>query len=317
VSRRVTIPSPLEVKTPMTMQATAHILMCRPQYFAVNYAINPWMDPSSWAREARVLAATARREWSALHRALQNADAQIELVPSAPGLPDLVFTANAAVVLDGKALLARFRHPERRAEEPRFAATFRKLQARGVITSVRTLPDDVTLEGAGDCVWDQARNLFWMGYGPRSDEAARHAVAEEFGTEVLALRLADQSFYHMDTALCPLPGGEVMYVPGAFTAEGRAVIHERVPHEQRIELADEDARQLAANAVALGGTLVLYACSESLRGRLAERGYRVHATPLGSFLRSGGSAFCLTLRLDRRSAQDSAQEQRERVGTAA
>src|SRR5262245_8441223 len=221
------------------MQVNAHILMCRPQYFAVNYAINPWMDPSSWAREARVLAATARREWSALHRALQNAGAQIELVPSAPGLPDLVFTANAAVVLDGKALLARFRPPERRAEEPRFAATFRKLQARGLIASVRTLPDELTLEGAGDCVWDETRNLFWMGYGPRSDEAAKHAVAEEFGTEVLALKLADPSFYHMDTALCALPGGEVVYVPGEFTDAGRRMVRGGEEEDFRMSVRDE------------------------------------------------------------------------------
>jgi N-dimethylarginine dimethylaminohydrolase len=287
--------------------------MCRPQYFAVNYAINPWMDPSSWAREARVLAATARREWTGLHRALLDAGAQIELVPAKPGLPDLVFTANAAVVLDGKALLARFRHPERQAEEPYFAATFRKLQARGLVASVRMLPEQVMLEGAGDCVWDDTRNLFWMGYGQRSDEAARHVVEEEFGVEVEALRLADPSYYHMDTALCPLPGGEVLYVPEAFTPAGRAIIQDRVASDQRIEIADEDARKLAANAVCLGDTLVLSACSERLRARLAERGYRVHATPLGSFLRSGGSAFCLTLRLDRRSPQ----EQRERVGTAA
>ena len=297
----------------MTMPVNAHILMCRPQYFAVNYAINPWMDPSSWAREARMLAATARREWTGLHRALLDAGAQIELVPAKPGLPDLVFTANAAVVLDGKALLARFRHPERRAEEPYFAATFRKLQARGLVASVRMLPEQVMLEGAGDCVWDDTRNLFWMGYGQRSDEAARHVVEEEFGVEVEALRLADPSYYHMDTALCPLPGGEVMYVPGAFTAEGRAIIHARVPSDLRIEIADEDACQLAANAVAIGDTLVLSACSERLRARLAEHGYRVHATPLGSFLRSGGSAFCLTLRLDRRSASGRSGM----VGTAA
>ena len=297
----------------MTMQANAHFLMCRPQHFAVSYAINPWMDPSSWARDQRVLAAAARREWSALHRALQNAGAQIDLVPSAPGLPDLVFTANAAVVLDGKALLARFRHPERRAEEPHFAAAFRKLQARGLIASVHTLPEDMTLEGAGDCVWDDTRNLFWMGYGPRSDEAARHAVADEFGAEVVALRLADPSFYHMDTALCPLPGGEVLYVPDAFTPEGRATICDRVASDQRIEIADEDARRLAANAVCVGTTLVLSGCSDGLRGRLNERGYRVLATPLGSFLRSGGSAFCLTLRLDRRSARERSRV----VGTAA
>jgi len=160
----------------------------------------------------------------------------------------------------------------------------------------------VALEGAGDCVWDQTRNHFWMGYGPRSDAAARHAVAEEFGVDVVALKLADPRFYHMDTALCPLSGGEVMVVPEAFTPAGRAIIRERVPAEQRIEVADEDASRLAANTVCLGNTLVLSGCSERLRGNLAERGYRVIATPLDSFLRSGGSAFCLTLRLDRRSA---------------
>ena len=301
------------MKTAMTTQLNPHILMCRPKHFAVSYTINPWMDPSSWARDDRVLAAAARREWAALHRALLDAGAQIDLVPSVPGLPDLVFTANAAVVLDGKALLARFRHAERRAEEPHFEAAFRKLQGRGLIAAVRTLPDGVALEGAGDCVWDQTRNHFWMGYGPRSDEAARHAVAEEFGVDVVALKLADPRFYHMDTALCPLSGGEVMYVPEAFTPEGRAIVRTRVAAEQRIEVADQDANRLAANAVCLGNTLVLSGCSDSLRGNLAERGYRVIATPLDSFLRSGGSAFCLTLRLDRRSAA----AQTELTGTAA
>jgi len=290
-----------------------HFLMCRPEHFAVTYTINPWMDPASWARRDRALAATSQREWGGLLEAMLDAEAKIHLVPPVAGLPDLVFTANAAVVLDGKVLLARFRHAQRQGEEPHFGAAFRRLQGRGLIDTVRTMPPDVALEGAGDCVFDHTRNMFWMGYGPRSDEAAKHAVAEEFGTEVLALKLADPSFYHMDTALCALPGGEVMYVPGAFTAEGRAIIQERVASELRIEIADEDARQLAANAVAIGRTLVLSACSDSLRARLAERGYRVHATPLGSFLRSGGSAFCLTLRLDRHSAQ----ERPERVGTAA
>src|SRR5258705_2610332 len=146
----------------MTMLANAHILMCRPQHFAVSYAINPWMDPSSWARDQRVLAAAARREWTGLHRALQDAGAHIDLVPAVPGLPDLVFTANAAVVLDGKALLARFRHAERQAEEPHYEAAFRPLKDRGLISSVNRLPDGIVLEGAGDCVWDPTRHHFWM-----------------------------------------------------------------------------------------------------------------------------------------------------------
>src|SRR5439155_10777259 len=173
--------------TEMTMHntPTARFLMCRPEHFAVSYTINPWMDPKRWARDADAHAA-AEREWQAFYRKLLELGAAVELVPPAPGLPDLVFTANAAVVLDGKALLARFRHPERQREEGHFETGFRSLLARGLIDSVRKLPKDLVLEGAGDCVWDARRKLFWMGYGPRSDASAAHAVEEMFGQDVVA-----------------------------------------------------------------------------------------------------------------------------------
>ena len=255
-------------------------LMCRPEHFAVSYVINPWMDPASWARDKRAhLAAT--REWYALHDKLEELGARVELVAPAPGLPDLVFTANAGVVLDRRVLLARFRHPERGREEPHFAAAFRDLQARG---------------------------LFWMGYGPRSDAAAQHVVRDLFAQEVVALELADARFYHMDTALCPLSGGEVMYLPSAFTAAGQAAIRERVCAEDRIEIEMDDGCRLAANAVCAGRSVILSAASARLRAELTARGYRVVETPLPSFLRSGGSAFCLTLRLDRQSREASASE---------
>jgi N-dimethylarginine dimethylaminohydrolase len=175
------------------------------------------------------------------------------------------------------------------------------LQAHGLIDVVRKLPKELVLEGAGDCVWDARRNLFWMGYGPRSSPSAAHAVKDMFGQDVVALELADARFYHMDTALAPLPSGEVMYLPGAFSAAGRAAIRERVAPHERIEIAIEDGCRLAANAVALGNTLIMSGCGRRLRAKLHERGYAVVTTPLSSFLRSGGSAFCLTLRLDRRS----------------
>jgi len=286
----------------------ARFLMCRPVHFAVSYAINPWMDPRSWASEERAYAAASRREWTGLTRRLTDLGAAIELVPPAPQVPDLVFTANAAVVMDRQALLARFRHPERQREEAHFEAAFRSLQARGQVDAVRMLPDDVLLEGAGDCVWDRARSLFWMGYGPRSNAAARHVVEDTFGQETISLELADERFYHMDTALCPLPGGEVMYVPQAFTPAGRGLIRHRVTAAQRIEIGMEDASRLAANAVCLGNTLVMSGCGEGLRQQLEERGYGVMTTPLRSFLRSGGSAFCLTLRLDLQSVPARAAE---------
>ena len=111
-------------------------LMCPPRHFAVTYSINPWMDPKAWADGGDTLHAAAPRQWAALHRALIQTGAAIETLEPEPGLPDLVFTANAAVVLDGKALMARFRHAERHAEQPVFTAAFRALAARGLVGEV-------------------------------------------------------------------------------------------------------------------------------------------------------------------------------------
>jgi N-dimethylarginine dimethylaminohydrolase len=156
-------------------------------------------------------------------------------------------------------------------------------------------------------VWDDTRQLLWTGHGPRSDAAARHTVADIFAVETVALELADPRFYHLDTALCPLPRGEVMFVPEAFTPAGVAMIRELVEPSDRIEVPPSDSVSLAANTVALGDTLVMPACGEELRAKLAERGYRALVVPLPSFLRSGGAAFCLTLRLDRVSTRADAR----------
>src|SRR5262245_51815164 len=170
--------------------------MCEPAHFAINYSINPWMEPTKWAASAHAI---AEQQWSALEAALRASGATIERVAPLPGLPDLVFTANAAVVHDGTALLARFRHAERQAEEPVFAAAFENLRERGLISRVVPMPDGVVLEGAGDCLFDEARNLFWMGFGQRSERRAMDAVAQTFGLPVVPLKLVDPRFYHLDT----------------------------------------------------------------------------------------------------------------------
>ena len=278
------------------------LLMCRPDHFGVEYAINPWMHPDDWQHDARHLAEQAHREWDGLRETFSFLGAHIELMPAVAGVPDLVFTANAAIMLDRKVLLARFRYPQRREEEGHYKAAFRALQAKGFVDSIHTLPEGITHEGAGDCVFDQTRNLFWMGYGPRSDIAARRPIEDTFEVEALPLKLIDPRFYHMDTALSALPNGEVMYVPGAFTGEGRALIADRVSAAQRIELDMDDACAFAANTVCIGNNLVMPGCGPALRAELTARGYKVVTVPLGSFQRSGGAAFCLTLRLDRQSS---------------
>jgi len=279
----------------------ARFLMCPPLHYAVSYSINPWMNPESWKSGGSALHEEAEQQWFALHDTLLALGAAIEFVDPEPNLPDLVFTANAAIVLDGKALLARFRYPERQGEEPIFGAALRALKERAEIDTIMKMPDGVWLEGAGDCIWDPARRQFWMGFGPRSRREAAHVIAESFGTECVALELSNASFYHLDTALCPLPSGDVIYYPGAFAESGLRAIEECVAPEHRLTIDHEDATRFAANAVPLNGSIILSSCSERLRRRLEERGFAVIATPLQAFLRSGSSACCLTLRLDHRS----------------
>lgn len=191
--------------------------MCPPRHFGVYYRINPWMDPDGWPKGEGSLKLKAELQWIAFHETLTARGAAVSLLPCQPDLPDLVFTANAAVVVNGAALLCRFRHPERQAEEPLVATALGRLVEQQHLAAVLELPPSMTLEGAGDCIWDRHRRLFWVGWGPRSDRAAARVVAECFGAEAVSLGLADPRFYHLDTALCALPTGDLIYYPEAFT----------------------------------------------------------------------------------------------------
>jgi N-dimethylarginine dimethylaminohydrolase len=277
-------------------------LMCPPRHFAVTYSINPWMDPQAWTNGGAALHARAQTQWAGLRRALTAAGAAIETLKPAAGLPDLVFTANAAVVLDRKVMLARFRHGERRNEEPLFTDAFAALKARGLIDEIRTMPEGIMLEGAGDCIFDATRALFWTGCGFRSDAAAAPVLQQCFGVACVTLPLADPSYYHLDTAFCALPCGGVIYYPAAFTPAALDAIHARVARADRIVLARADAECFAANAVCVDRTIVLSSASAALKRKLAARGYSVVETPLDIFRRSGGSACCLTLRLTHQSS---------------
>ncbi|HZZ69305.1 MAG TPA: arginine deiminase-related protein [Phenylobacterium sp.] len=280
------------------MAPRPRFLMTDPSCFDVCYQINPWMAPTAWRPEHLAAAKTAS---ATLKAALQAAGGQVETVGAVRGLPDLVFPANAAVVLDGKALLARFRHPERQGEEAVFRSVFTRLQARGVIGEIVDLPDGVLQEGAGDAIWDLGRGLFWAGHGQRSTRASIAAIRRTFGQEVVALELASDRFYHLDTCFCPLAGGEVLYYPPAFTPEALVVIRDRIPAAQRIEASAQEAAAFCVNAVNLGDQLIMARAPASLRAKLEARGYRLTQIDLDPFILSGGAAYCMTLRLDRTS----------------
>ena len=278
------------------------LLMTDPGHYDVSYAINPWMRPDRWRADAAGCRRFAAQAWERLRQAIAEAGGEVEIAPGAPGWPDMVFPANAATVLDGKALLARFRHPERQGEEPLFHAAFRALRRKGLIDEIHELPAGLLHEGAGDAHWDAHRRLFWTGYGPRSDKAAAEVIAGLFGTEVQPLQLATDQFYHLDTCFLPLSGGEVLYFPPAFTTQARRAIRDRVQPDLLIEAGPEDAAGFCVNAVNLGRRIVMAEASPRLTGVLAERGYDVTEVDLSPFILSGGAAFCMTLRLDHQAA---------------
>ena len=277
---------------------TPTFLLVAPTHYEVSYAINPWMRPGTWSEDPERHLAEARRSFADLEQALRDAGGTVETVEGAAGQPDMVFPANAGIVLDRTALVAAFRHPQRQGEEAPFAAIFERLRGRGLLDRVVRLPAGVFQEGAGDCIWDRTRRLAWTGYGPRSGHDAPAVVADTFGIDIVALELATERFYHLDTCFCVLPGGEVLFYPPAFTEAGLRCIRDRVPAEALIEATDEDAARFCVNAVALDRTVVMAQAAPSLKDRLGARGYAVREVGLSPFILSGGGAYCMTLRLD-------------------
>ena len=270
------------------MTEPIRILMCAPDHYDVDYVINPWMEGNIHKSSQE----KAVEQWSKLNFVLNNI-AKVDLVEGQPGVPDMVFTANAGLVLGDNAVLSRFYHPERQGEEPYFKKWF---EDNGF--NVFELPKDLPFEGAGDALLDREGRWLWAGYGFRSELDSHPYIAKWLDIEVLSLRLIDDRFYHLDTCFCPLSGGYLLYYPGAFDSYSNHIIEGRVPVEKRIAIAEADAINFACNSVNVEQTVVMNKASDSLKQRLGDAGFEVIETPLTEFLKAGGAAKCLTLRIN-------------------
>ncbi len=269
------------------MNTRNRLLMCAPEFFTVQYEINPWMNA-----QRKPDAVAASDQWQQLVANLA-AVAEIVLCEQAPEAPDMVFTANAGFVFEGRVVVSRFRHPERQPEQPHFARWFAEA-GLGLVGC----PEDVRFEGAGDCLVDCGERRLWLGHGLRSDPRAGVALQAAFDVPVHTLTLADTRYYHLDTCFCPLADGYTLYYPGAFSAEPQMLIRTRIPAEKRIKVSRADARHFACNAVGLGEHVFMNRASKALRKTLESIGFEVHETPVSEFLRAGGAVKCLSLNLD-------------------
>ena len=258
--------------------------MCPPDNYGIEYEINPWMSRQRGANRDLAI-----EQWEGLVTILSDVGAEISLLRPAEGLPDLVFTANAALIYQQRAILSHFRHTQRQGEEPLCAAWFTEHR----FTAER-LPEGRFFEGAGDALF--CGETLVAGYRIRSDVKSQQWLGETLNCEVLPLELINPHYYHLDTCFCPLAAGEAIWYPGAFDDYGRRALAERVAN--LVPVAAEEAQSFACNAVVVGKHVITNTGCQKLHRNLVELGYTPHETPLSEFVKAGGSAKCLTLRLD-------------------
>ena len=259
-------------------------LMCPPTFFAVEYSINQWMDPA-----VAVDTGLAVRQWEVLRATLLSLGHTVELVEPVPGLPDMVFAANGATVVDGRVLVANFRHRERDAESAAYAAWFR---THGYAEVQRA---EQVNEGEGDHL--VARGHILAANGFRTERSSYAQTEAYLLRRVLGLTLVDPRFYHLDTALSVLDDEQIMYFPGAFSPNSLALLEQLFP--DAILAEESDAAALGLNAISDGRHVLLPAEASGLAARLAQAGYEPIGIELGELRKGGGGPKCCVLELRR------------------
>jgi N-dimethylarginine dimethylaminohydrolase len=262
-----------------------HFLMCEPKYFEVCYVINPWMKGNL----GKVNKELARQQWQSLHDILAKL-ASVSLIEPVAGLPDMVFTANAGLVRKKKIIVSSFRHAERQPEAKLFEKFF---SSHGYI--VQHLQKETIFEGAGDALFDTQGRL-WVGSGIRSEPRAMDEIIAVLDVEACGLELIDPHWYHLDTAFCPLPQGQVIAYEKAFSRKSVAVLNDAFG-ANIIWVSEPDAKNFACNAISIDQRIIMHRASAELKFALAQRGFEVIETDMSEFIKAGGACKCLVLEI--------------------
>jgi N-dimethylarginine dimethylaminohydrolase len=266
------------------MPTTRRYLMCPPRFFAVEYSINPWMDPSRpMDRDL------AEQQWTKLHDTYVELGHKVETIEPQPGLPDMVFAANSATVVDGRVLGANFRAPQRAAEADHYRRWF---MANGYHDVV--MPTKIN-EAEGDFAWT-GRYLL-AGTGFRTDSGAHAEAQEVLGVPVVSLQLTDPRYYHLDTALFVLNEDEpnIAYYPGAFSLGSQRVLTRLFP--QAVIATAADAECFGLNAVSDGRNVILPTEAKALAAQLECHGYAPIFVDISELKKSGGGPKCCTMEI--------------------
>jgi N-dimethylarginine dimethylaminohydrolase len=262
------------------------LLLCPPDHYGIEYEINPWMD-----RRRNAELTVAQTQWDGLRKKLHELGCHLALVAPQKRLPDMVFTANAGLVVGRQFIRSNFRHAERRGEEPHFEQWF----ATEGYEIVR-LPEGLLFEGEGDALF--CGEILFCGYRFRSDIRSHKWLGDHLKCLPVSVELVEGRFYHLDTCFCPLTDGSAMWYPAAFDTYGQQAVRQHI--RDLIDVVPEEAMQFACNAIVLEKDIVLPEGCPKLYETLAGRGWRTHPLPMTEFLKAGGACKCLSLLLPQR-----------------
>lgn len=259
-------------------------LMCPPEYYDVIYEINPWMSVRRKTDPVK-----AKKQWEDYYQLLtRKLEVTVELLKPVRELPDLVFTANGGLVHRKIFVKANFRHKERQPEARFFSHWFKK---NG--WTVKPIPSVLHFEGEGDALF-LGKDLY-TGYHFRSDLEAHEFIAGSLGIDYYSLELTDKRFYHLDTCFAPLDDKTALVYLPAFEPYSAQILRETVP--DLVEVPEEEALRFACNAVAVGQEVILnHGCPKTEKA-LKQRGFNPHPLDFSEFMKAGGAAKCLVLRL--------------------
>jgi N-dimethylarginine dimethylaminohydrolase len=262
-------------------------LMCPPEWYDVDYVINPWMA-GNLHRSSRD---TAFMQWKSLYQELQRI-ADVRLLHAREGAPDMVFVAHAAVVQHGVAAISSFTHPQRQTEEQHVRQW---LEDAGFL--LWATPRETSFEGEGDALFDANGGHLWAAHGVRTCKISHRHLANAWHTPMTSLHLVDPRFYHLDLCFAPLSGGYLMYFPGAFDGVSLKKIEAAYEKDKRIAVSELEATQFACNVINAGLDILMGVVESDLAKRLTGLGFDVTELELSEFQRGGGSAKALALRL--------------------
>jgi len=260
------------------------VLLCPPEFFSVDYEINPWMH-----KEFQVNKQLAQKQWENLKKIYFDLGVRVEVIKPIEGLPDMVFTANAGLVLDRLVIVSNFKYRERQPESKYFQAWFKKHGFQ-----IFNLGEGEIFEGQGEAL--VIGNYLVAGYGFRANLSSYRKIKSVIRKELVTVKLIDSRFYHLDTCFLPLNSTTAVYFPKAFDSRSQSKLRGIIPN--LISVSEQEAMEFVCNSVVVADTILMPAVSENLKKEISNLGYKIQTIEISEFKKSGGGVRCLTLNLD-------------------